>query len=222
LSDGGPTVYHSTMRILLTIPLVLLVSALPACEDDAETATPAATEAAAEGDPAGEASADRHAGLDIERQAPSTAGGPPVGGIAWEVPAPFQSQSPSSSMRAAEYLFPEQEGERAATMTVFFFGPGQGGSVRDNLARWVGQFQLPEGTEPNVGRREVNGMPVSTIDVTGTFTGGDMGGPTGAPAGNQRLLGAIVEGPEGPVFFKMVGGTSLMARAETPFTELVE
>jgi len=212
------------MRILLAIPLVLAVSTLAACEDDPQPTTPStATEAAGESDPSTEAPADPHAGLEIERQAPpSRAGGPPVGGIAWEIPAPFRAQAPSSSMRAAEYVFPEQEGERAATMTVFFFGPGQGGSVRDNLARWVGQFQLPEGTEPNVGRREVNGMPVSTIDVTGTFTGGDMGGPSGAPAGDQRLLGAIVEGPEGPVFFKMVGGTSLMARAETPFTELVE
>jgi hypothetical protein len=125
-------------------------------------------------------------------------------------------------MRAAEYLFPEQSGERAATMTVFYFGQGQGGSVEANIARWVGQFQLPDGVEPAISKREVNDLEVTVIDVTGTFTGGDMGGPAGAPAGDQRMLGAIVEGPEGPVFFKMVGDTSLMARAEAPFTELVE
>jgi hypothetical protein len=209
------------MRILFAIPLLL---ASMGCEDDPEPTTSTATEASGptDGVDRPEVPSDPHAGLDNERGAPSNPGAPLVGGIAWEVPAPFQTQTPSSSMRAAEYLFPEEEGERAATMTVFFFGPGQGGSVEANIARWVGQFTLPEGTEPNISRREVNGLPVTVIDVTGSFNGGDMGSPSGAPSTDQRMLAAIVEGPEAPVFFKMIGGTSLMARAETPFTELVE
>ncbi len=210
--------YPEGMRILATISLLLFSLG---CEDEPETEpTPTATEAPAD-DPS-PASDDPHAGLDIQPQATGEIAGPPVGGIAWEAPEPFQAQPPSSQMRAAEYLFPEEEGERAATLTVFFFGPGQGGSVEANIARWVGQFDLPEGTEPNVSKREVNDLDVTVIDVSGTFTGGDMGGPTGAPSGDQRMLGAIVEGPEGPVFFKMVGDTSLMARAEAPFTALVE
>ncbi len=214
----GGDVYPRAMRTLATISLLLFCVA---CEDEPEPAPATTTTAASEGNPS--APADPHAGLDIEQaQAPTRTGGPPVGGVAWEVPSPFRAQAPSSSMRAAEYLFPEQEGEQAATMTVFYFGAGQGGSVQANIARWVGQFQLPEGTQPNISQRTVNDMNVTVIDVTGTFTGGDMGGRTGAPSGDQRMLGAIVEGPEGPVFFKMVGDTSLMARAEAPFTELVE
>jgi hypothetical protein len=206
------------MRILATISLLLFSVG---CEDEPEPEPAETTAATPEGDPSATPS-DPHAGLDIQPQAAGEISGPPIGGIAWEMPEPFQAQPPASSMRAAEYLFPEQEGERAATMTVFFFGPGQGGSVQANIARWVGQFQLPEGTEPNISRRTVNDLEVTVIDVTGTFTGGDMGTRAGAPAGDQRMLAAIVEGPEAPVFFKMVGDTSLMARAEAPFTEFVE
>jgi hypothetical protein len=35
------------------------------------------------------------------------------------------------------------------------------------------------------------------------------------------MLAAIVEGPQGPVFFKMVGPRSVIERAEQPFEGLV-
>jgi hypothetical protein len=62
------------------------------------------------------------------------------------------------------------------------------------------------------------------VDVTGTFAGGGMGPmvPGNQVQSNQRMLAAIVEGPGGPIFFKMVGDASLMARAEGPFNELVD
>lgn len=150
---------------------------------------------------------------------------PSAGGVTWEAPAPFQAQRPSSNMRVAEYLFPEEVGETPALMTVFFFGTGQGGGVEQNVERWVAQFAQPEGQDSSeaaeITREEVSGMPVTIVDVTGTFTGGRASaGPT-PPRTDQRLLGAIIEGPQGPVFFKLIGDVSVMERAEGPFREFV-
>ena len=202
------------LRFMLFVALIIAVSG---CDDEAAESQPEQPGPSAA---ATEAPTNPHAGVDLEGSAPQPAGGSPVGGVGWEVPEPFRSQTPSSSMRVAEYLFPEEAGETAGTLTVFYFGRGQGGSVQANIDRWVGQFTLPSGREPSVERSEVNGLAVTVIDVTGTYNGG-MGSAEGAPSSGQRMLGAIVEGPEGPVFFKMVAEATLVARAVAPFGELV-
>ncbi|MBW2463970.1 MAG: hypothetical protein JRH11_20140 [Deltaproteobacteria bacterium] len=205
------------LRFMLLVVLVALIVAVTGCDEEAteSSAEQSGPSAAATGTPA-----NPHGGLELEGATPQRAAGSPVGGVGWQVPEPFRSQPPSSSMRVAEYLFPEQAGETPGTLTVFYFGVGQGRSVQANIDRWVGQFTLPAGSEPSIERSEVNGLAVTVIDVTGTYNGG-MGSAGGAPSSDQRMLGAIVEGPEGPVFFKMVAEATLAARAVAPFGELV-
>lgn len=122
-------------------------------------------------------------------------------------------------MRNAEYFVPGEAGE--AVLTVFHF-PGMGGSVQDNVARWVGQFQAPGGgaAEADVQSRNVAGLDVTVIDVSGAFASGMMGGPA-TPQEDQRLLGAIVSGPNGPVFFKLVGPADTVQAAKSAFDDLV-
>ena len=51
-----------------------------------------------------------------------------------------------------------------------------------------------------------------------------MGGPMAAqpPVAGYRLLGAIVEGPNGLVFFKLVGPEKTVAGAANDFTEMLK
>ena len=161
-----------------------------------------------------------------EPVAPEEAAGPSmtgeVGGVGWEAPEPFLPVQPSGRMRDAEYVFPEAEGEPgAATLTVFFFGEGVGGSVRENVSRWVGQFRSPPGEQAQIEEQEVEGLPVTLLDVRGTYNPQMGPGRGGPPQPNQRMLGAIVEGSEGPVFFKMVGPEAVMERAKPVFDRLV-
>ena len=44
-------------------------------------------------------------------------------------------------MRVATYAVPGAKGAEAGECAVFFFGPGQGGGVDDNVARWAKQFE---------------------------------------------------------------------------------
>src|ERR1700736_4196665 len=117
-------------------------------------------------------------------------------GVQWTPPKSWQAQA-QRPMRLATYVVPE-----GGECGVYYFGPGQGGSVQANLDRWIGQFPQPDG-KPKILSKTVHGLKVTTVDVAGAYTG--MGGPNApaaAPKLGYRLLGAIVEAPQGSIFFK--------------------
>jgi len=124
-------------------------------------------------------------------------------------------------MRVATYAIPAAASQEAGECGVFFFGQGQGGSVEDNFSRWVGQFE--SASTPKKAERTVNGLKVHTVDVSGTYLapGGPMMQSQGKKAG-WRLLGAIVEAPDGMVFFKCTGPAATIAKAEKDFEALLK
>ncbi|MFW5876803.1 MAG: hypothetical protein ACOCXM_08700 [Myxococcota bacterium] len=150
---------------------------------------------------------------------------PEAGGLRWEVPDPFEAKPVSGSMRAAEYEVPsEEQGAPPTSLAVFYFGPGQGGSTQANVDRWVGQFDTPDGQGPEIEKREDGDLAVTVVDVSGTHRPMQMPGQDegSEPRPDHRMLGAIVEGPEGPVFFKLVGPKQTVDRAEDAFGQLIE
>ncbi len=147
--------------------------------------------------------------------APSAAGA----GISWTLPESWQEQQPSSRMRLAQATIPGEAG--AAELTVFYFGPGGGGGVEANLQRWVSQMEVAAGTEPERGQFDSQDLNVSWIEVAGTLRASTMGtGPT-TDQPNSRLLGAVVEGPGGPWFFKATGPDTTLTAQRTAFMELL-
>jgi len=119
-------------------------------------------------------------------------------------------------MRNAEYAV--GEGDTEAVLTVFHF-PGMGGSIDENVERWTGQFQ--GGEEAEVETETIGGLEVTTIDVSGTFASA-MGMGGGQPLTDTRLLGAIVQAPDGPVFFKLLGPAATVTEAEDAFAAMVQ
>jgi hypothetical protein len=128
-------------------------------------------------------------------------------------------------MRAATYPVAPVQGDReGAECVVYFFGPGQGGTVQANIDRWQGQFKGPGGKPPaaKVNKITLHGLAMTTIDVSGEYSG--MGGPV--PAGpvvsGYRLLGAVIEGPGGNVFIKFTGPAKTMAANQPNFQQLLD
>jgi hypothetical protein len=148
-----------------------------------------------------------------------------VGGLRWTPPAGWKSEG-TAPMRAATYTIPPASGDHeGAECVVYFFGAGQGGSVQANIERWNGQFTGPDGkpATAHTQKRTVHGLPVTTIDVTGQYSG--MGGPMAAAKTNKpgyRLLGAIIENPGGNVFLKCTGPEKTTAANERNFAQMVE
>ena len=155
-------------------------------------------------------------------------GNPPnqAAGIAWTIPAGWES-GPARQMRVATYRIHAIAGDpEDAECAVYFFGSGQGGSVEANLKRWSSQFAGPDGQSPaQPGKMEtqtIAGLKVSTITVSGTYLGsGVMMGQQQASKPNFRMRGAIVEAPQGLVFFKLTGPSNTVAAAEGDFNSLL-
>ncbi len=149
----------------------------------------------------------------------STAGGA-AGGVHWSVPKRWSELGPRP-MRAATYGIPPVEGDpESAECAVFFFGTGQGGTVDQNVERWVGQFENP--SSPSRSSEEVNGLKVTTVKVGGTYVGmAGMGGQAEEKKENFQLLGVIVEAPQGLVFFKCTGPSKTISGLEGEFDAMI-
>ncbi len=136
-----------------------------------------------------------------------------VAGLQWTTPPGWKSEG-TRPMRAATYNLAD-----GAECAVYFFGAGGAGSVQANLDRWKDQVRAPGGkpAEAQIRKRTVHGLPVTTIDATGEYSG--MGGP--APKPSYRLIGAIVEGPGGNVFIKFTGPAKTVAQSQPKFDQML-
>lgn len=141
-------------------------------------------------------------------------------GIGWSVPGRWTSGT-GNSMRVATYGVPGAKGAEAGECAVFFFGPGQGGGVDENVERWTGQFE-GEAKAARTDRASVDGLKLTRVQFDGTYLA--PGGPAMQSTGKRegyRLLGAIVEAPEGLVFFKLTGPAATLGAAAAEFDGLV-
>jgi hypothetical protein len=142
-------------------------------------------------------------------------------GLRWTMPPSWKAEA-QRPMRLATYTVAP-----GGECGVYFFGSGQGGSVDANLDRWIGQFLQADGkpskAAAKIAKRAIDGLPITTVDVSGAYTG--MGGPTaqgGAPAMPEyRMVGAIVEGPQGSIFFKFVGPAKTVAANQAAFDKMM-
>jgi hypothetical protein len=142
-----------------------------------------------------------------------------AGGVQWTVPARWTAGN-GSSMRVATYGVPAAKGAEPGECAVFYFGAGQGGTVEANVERWGKQFEGAPSPTPTT--TTVAGLRITRAAVSGTYLapGGPMMQSTGKRPG-YRLLGAIAEGPEGNVFFKLTGPAATVAAAGPEFEALV-
>ena len=159
------------------------------------------------------------------KAAPSQTTTGSVAGISWTAPAGWTVQPPRQ-MRIATYSVPAATGDQEpGECAVFFFGPGEGGDVEGNVARWQGQFEGPDGKTPELERQQstVNDLSVTTVSVTGAYLA-SMGPmvQSGAKKPGFKMLGAIIEAPEGNVFIKFTGPEKTVDEAGSAFKEMVD
>jgi hypothetical protein len=145
-------------------------------------------------------------------------------GVRWTAPASWKVEA-ARPMRAATYSIAPVAGDQGmAECVVNYFGPGQGGGVEANIERWRGQVLGADGkpAAAKIDKRTVRGVPITVVDASGTYTG--MGGPMmggSKPVTGYRLIGAIVEGKGGSVFFKLTGPAKTIAAQQKNFEQLL-
>lgn len=156
-------------------------------------------------------------------QAPASASGK----LNYQTPGEWKSETTTSNMRIAQFALPKAAGDAEdASLVIFYFGPGQGGSVQANMERWVGQMQQPDGSsskdKAKTETMKVNGLNVTLLDVSGTYTA-EMtpGAGDRQNKSNYRLRTAVIETPGGPYFIKLTGPAKTIAQWDQPFLAFV-
>lgn len=131
--------------------------------------------------------------------------------LKFKVPAGWVEEERTSSMRVAQYRLPKAVGDTEdASLVLYYFGQGQGGSTAANIERLVGQMKQEDGSaskdKAKEEQLEANGLKVATVDIAGTYvaeTAPGSGSFHNKPG--YRLRAAVVETRKGSYFVKLVG-----------------
>ena len=144
-----------------------------------------------------------------------------AGALTFSRPAGWTDRAPASSMRVAEFVVPKAAGDSEdGELIVYYFG-GTGGTVEANLQRWASQFQ--SGTDPIRTTATVNGLKLTSLDVSGTYVAEVRPGAT--ERHNKpgfRMRATVVETPKGPYFIKLTGPAATIAGASAAFEQFLK
>jgi hypothetical protein len=150
------------------------------------------------------------------------------GDLHFKAPDGWVIEQPSSKMRAAQYKLPKAEGDSEdASLVLYYFGATQGGPPQANIDRWIAQIQQADGSsskdKAKTETMTVNGLKITTVDVTGTYTA-EMapGSGTSHNDANYRLRAAVIETAKGNYFLKLVGPAKTVGRWEQSYTDYLK
>jgi hypothetical protein len=151
-----------------------------------------------------------------------------AGTLKFTAPDGWVEEKASSSSRVAQYKLPKAAGDAEdAAAVLYFFGQGQGGGTAANIERWVTQMQQTDGSASKDKAKEdsltVNGLKVTTVDVTGTYIA-EMapGSGTFHNNANYRLRAAVIETPKGSYYLKLVGPEKTVTKWDNSVTEFIK
>lgn len=142
-------------------------------------------------------------------------------GLVAPKPPTWIEHPPTSSMRLTQFTVPGREGQDAAHVVVFYFGPGSGGGIEENIARWEAQFRPEADGTPQqavIERFEADGMPVTLVELVGDWM--RMGARWYTP--DQLFLAAIVQAPRGNLFIRFAGDHATVEANRGDFLTMIE
>ena len=135
-------------------------------------------------------------------------------------------ETPANAMRKGQYVLPRADGDTEdASLIVHHFGGG--GSREDNVKRWAGQFEQPDGSSSadklKSSTRTIAGLEVFDAELSGTYvaeTAPGSGVHLNKPG--WRMLAAIVDTKDGPWYFKLVGPAATVAKWEASYQAFLQ
>jgi hypothetical protein len=148
-----------------------------------------------------------------------------LGPFSAAVPEGWTEKPSTSSMRTAQFQLPAVSGADAE-LIVYYFGDKGAGGVQENIDRWLSQFKQPDGkTSREVAKIEqakFAGADGSLVSVSGRYVAPATPGGEPLDKPDQALLAAIVQSPQGPYYFRLIGGEAAVAAHAPKFRALLD
>ena len=142
------------------------------------------------------------------------------------IPASWKESTEKKPLRWKTFIVPHAKGDEADADLALFMGLS--GSKKENLARWQGQFDPPEGKKiedaTKVEELKVAGCEVMYVDIQGTY----FDGPPMLPKArkkklpNYRLLAVQFEGPDNTYHIKLIGPARTIAEHKKGFEDWIK
>jgi hypothetical protein len=149
-------------------------------------------------------------------------------GLTSRAPADWKETPTTSELRFKQFALPKQGDDKDdAELVIFFFGPGGGGGVQQNLERWKGMFQPPEGKKiddvAKVEESKVGEVKLVYLDInkaTYLYKARPFDPNAKAePRPNYRMLAVIFGSPKGPYFLRVIGPEKTVTHHKKGFDE---
>ena len=128
-----------------------------------------------------------------------------VAGMTFTPATQWTDLGASGSLVASYHYGPLEGDSDSATVTVHYLGEGEG-TVAEAQERWISRFSMPDGRDPHTATVQytkiIDSMNVHVLNLMGNY----HVPPDGATVKEMyRLVGVVVEAPEGMVLLKLMG-----------------
>jgi hypothetical protein len=150
----------------------------------------------------------------------------PVGDLKFTIPSKWKIELVESPARGGQWRVPPLHGEgEGGEVVAFFFGPGVGGSARENIDAWIGTMFNAEGhpAAAEIKHHDTGGMRISQVVLFGTYNQVVL--LPGVPPvlkSNYGLLGAVIENPQGNIYWRFTGPEPLITATLPLFNKVID
>lgn len=141
-----------------------------------------------------------------------------LAGMKSTTPKEWKEESPSNTMRMAQFRLPKAEGDKEDAELAIFVFPGGSGTVKQNLERQLAKFE-PEGRKDKDEKIKIGELEAVYQDVSGTFIKKAFPmAKTGTPVADQRQLYVVFEAKDGRQYYMtLLGGNKTIEKHKKDF-----
>lgn len=148
----------------------------------------------------------------------------PVGNLTFTIPARWQIEMVDGPARGGQWRVPPLKGsEEGGQVVAFFFGPGVGGSAKENIEAWIDTMSRAEGHPADKQwQYQAGGFKVSEVVIFGTYS--QVINSPGIPPmarPNYGLLGTVVENSAGNIYWRFTGPEALVTAMLPLFNKMI-
>jgi|SRR3984957_934685 len=150
----------------------------------------------------------------------------PVGNLEFTIPSKWRIEPVESPARGGQWRVPPLHGEgEGGEVVVFYFGPEVGGTWKENIEAWIGTMFNAEGhpAAAEVKHHTTGGLKISQLVVFGTYNQVvSLPGVPPVPKSNYGLLGAVIENPQGNIYWRFTGPEPLITANLPLFNKVID
>jgi len=150
----------------------------------------------------------------------------PVGDLNFTIPSRWKIEPVESPARGGQWRVPPLHGEGdGGEVVVFYFGPGVGGSAKENIEAWIGTMFNADGNPAaaEIKHHQTGGHTITQVVIFGTYNQVvTLPGVPPVPKANYGLLGAVIENPNGNIYWRFTGPEPLITANLPLFNKVID